>query len=52
MQKSNTFSSRSEPIRGDSARYNRLEDFAAIENENDQLKKQIAEVERTFSLSN
>ena len=50
MQKSNTFSIRSEPVRD--GRHNRLDDFASIETENDQLTKQIAEVERTFSLSN
>ena len=50
MQRSNTFSINSEPNRG--SRFNRLDDFASIENENDQLRKQIAEVERTFSLTN
>lgn len=29
-----------------------MDDFASIEAENDQLRKQIAETERTFSLSN
>ena len=50
MQRSNTLSINSEPNRG--SRFNRLDDFASIENENDQLRKQIAEVERTFSLTN
>ena len=49
MQKSNTFSVKSEPVRNN---YNRLDDFALIEEENDKLRKEIAEVERTFSLSN
>ena len=47
MQKSNAFSIKSEPVR-----HNRLDDFASIENENDVLKRQIAEMERTFSLTN
>jgi len=33
-------------------RYNRIDDFASVENENDQLRRQIAEMERTFSLTN
>ena len=45
MQKSNAFSVKSEPAR-------RLDDFASIETENDMLRKQIAEVERNFSLTN
>jgi hypothetical protein len=50
MQRSNAFSVQSEPIRG--GKFNRLEDFAAIEKENDQLRREVAEMERQFSLSN
>lgn len=48
MQRSNAFSVKSDK----NQKYTRLDDFASIEAENDQLRKQIAETERTFSLSN
>ena len=41
----------SEPIRG-AGKYNRLEDFAAIEKENEELRREVAEMERQFSFSN
>jgi coiled-coil domain-containing protein 61 len=47
MQRSNAFSIQSEPVRN-----NRLEDFATIEKENDHLRREVAEMERQFSLSN
>jgi hypothetical protein len=50
MQKSNAFSVQSAPTTHQ--RYNRIDDFASVENENDQLRRQIAEMERTFSLTN
>lgn len=45
MQKSNAFSVKSEPVYGN----NRLDDFASIEIENEQLRRQIAEIEASFS---
>ena len=51
MQKSNAFSSHSD-VTTKGQRFTRLDDFASIEHENDALRKQIAEVERTFSLTN
>lgn len=52
MQKSNTFSTKSEPVGAAGGKFTRLDDFDAIERENDALRKQIADVERTFSLTN
>lgn len=43
---------RSEPPANHFSHQGRLEDFASIETENDHLRRQIAEMERTFSLSN
>ena len=48
MQRSNAFSVHTQQPQLSG----RLDDFASIEVENDRLRKQIAEVERTFSLSN
>ena len=45
MQKSNAFSVQSENV------YNKIDDFAQIEVENNQLRQQIEMLERTFSQS-
>ena len=51
MQRSNAFSVHSEPV-NKGGKFNRLEDFAAIEKENETLRREVAEMERQFSLSN
>lgn len=47
MQKSNAFSVKSEPAYG----MNKIDDFASIEVENESLRRQITEIEATFSQS-
>lgn len=52
MQKSNAFSVQSEPMKSNGfSNYNKVEDFASIEVENDRMRRQITEIEQQFSQS-
>ncbi len=47
MQKSNTFSVQSEPLRSNGfSNYNKVEDFASIEVENERMRRQITDIEQ------